>query len=814
MFPEFNLNSASKILFGWFLVLLTFVFVEKVIGQEKSEEQKIEILIEVLKTCKGEVEFDKTGRAFDEIDKDAVPFLTERLIKLLRTELLETNMNANFSCLVKAFGKIGKDAVPALIDILKTTEEDRIRRYAINALAEISEKRREAIPVLDEAVPLLTEILKTRKDNVPNLIEIAESVKPEEIPALREFVETTVDSKTRDAVKEKLNAVDYLETFDAAAHCLGKMGMQARDAVPVLIEVLATEKNRKNHFNKRDCINWILADLMRNSEFSANEEIAATFRKNRNEINEEDRKYIEGSIYILEKGKEPGFGAFLRETFTKFPYIITIAFLIIFIFLIWLTILFSYPIGLVNFHEKFLPSGEVTFLRILKIPLQNITPFFILRPRALDAWVKKNRSEAGKNFFEIEIVKERSFHIPVKVSLNGKENTDFDVETLQEVFNDGQPRLMIYGDGGAGKTSLACQIAKWAMQRNGLFVTHSALPVLIEDNFIDDTIQEAIIRKLKLEVIKTEGKISSALLKELLKKKRILVIVDGMSELEEATRKKILEDAEINAIVYTSRNDEIKSISKIETSNIAHGNLFSFLEKYIEEKLKEKKLKDKKSRKLFNKSDIHKRGGELTELAGDKGISVLLAKLYVELMIAQKEGIFDEDLPKNIPELMRKTVKTLYDKTLLENLKFTEFIKVVKMIAWECLKKDYRPIPADRGKIIEALKDVDKGREAFEHLEEKLKVIETKGIDDDKVSFKIDPLAEYLAAMHLVEENSYDDRKWERFIEDALSKEGSPTNIKGFLLAVRDCCLIEEKKDKMSPFIIKKLNELIMANEK
>ena len=69
----------------------------------------------------------------------------------------------------------------------------------------------------------------------------------------------------------------------------------------------------------------------------------------------------------------------------------------------------------------------------------------------------------------------------------------------------------------------------------------------------------------------------------------------------------------------------------------------------------------------------------------------------------------------------------------------------------------------------------------------------------DKVRIVLDPLAEYLAALCLVDycrENP--EEHWRQFltsIDPVLeATNASPETIQGFLLAVRDCCLLKQKE--------------------
>src|SRR5262249_4614518 len=58
----------------------------------------------------------------------------------------------------------------------------------------------------------------------------------------------------------------------------------------------------------------------------------------------------------------------------------------------------------------------------------------------------------------------------------------------------------------------------------------------------------------------------------------------------------------------------------------------------------------------------------------------------------------------------------------------------------------------------------------------------------DLIRFSLDPLAEYLAALYLVEKHGKSDEWWEGFFDKAEQQSGAPYTIKGFLLVVRDCC--------------------------
>jgi hypothetical protein len=90
------------------------------------------------------------------------------------------------------------------------------------------------------------------------------------------------------------------------------------------------------------------------------------------------------------------------------------------------------------------------------------------------------------------------------------------------------------------------------------------------------------------------------------------------------------------------------------------------------------------------------------------------------------------------------------------------------------------------------------------YLKDKLKLVETTPFED-RVRFKIDPLAEYLAGMQLVEENKDEEGKWLRFLNTVSPRAVSAESIKGFLLAVLDCCMREDVRDAVPRFVIEEL---------
>ena len=186
-------------------------------------------------------------------------------------------------------------------------------------------------------------------------------------------------------------------------------------------------------------------------------------------------------------------------------------------------------------------------------------------------------------------------------------------------------------------------------------------------------------------------------------------------------------------------------------------------------------------------------------MVSGREITLLLAKLYADQMVTAKENKADQDLPKTIPDLMLCYLNELNRNVDKDNRIDNRTVqRDCKIIAWEYLKVSYRPAPAERTAVIEALKanglDERTIEDSLTYLSNRLRVIKVTGAAEDGIRFVLDPLAEYLAGLHVVEKNKDDKREWERFLENADRMPGPPEDIRGFLLAVRDCCLVSRSE--------------------
>jgi hypothetical protein len=198
-------------------------------------------------------------------------------------------------------------------------------------------------------------------------------------------------------------------------------------------------------------------------------------------------------------------------------------------------------------------------------------------------------------------------------------------------------------------------------------------------------------------------------------------------------------------------------------------------------------------------------------MVGTRNITVLLAKLYAEQLIAAKEGTLlgaqgFAPLPDNIPDLMLSYLNELNRDVNTDKLDDRMIQEDAKALAWECLKGTYRPATAKRKDAI-ALLNGDDAEARLKYLEHRLRLIQTIGPAQDQIRFALDPLAEYLAALQLIENYGKNQGQWRKFLTQAATMPGSPAAIQGFLLAVHDCCLRQGADVKVPDFVAQELKK-------
>jgi HEAT repeat protein len=751
-----------------------------------------------------------------------------RLIDQLHDKSPDVRRKAAYA--LQGIGPAAKDAVPELVKLLSDPDGE-VRASAAYALQGIG-------PVVKEAIPELVKLLKdpeiyvqisgavtlghmgpAAKDAVFDLVKLlkdpAAPVRLAAAVALRR-----IGPVVKEAIPElvKLLSDSNVDARASATSLLGDLGPTAKETIPELARLLKDPD-----------------DGVRQSAAIALVRIAEK-TVDTGEPDEASRRHLDDALKLLESRESHREGnsvTRIRRAVNHLKalerasligqvsgWVQTVSFKdwrpwAVILLAGWLAFLFAVflvkPLWLPRWSEslkdqlsiKIKPTNAELSLGI-PFSYVSLIRLFAYRRRVLDAWVKEHVERCRESFEALPTVEDRAVHVSSPVNVAGALVAEFSAATLRAHIGKSrhQCRWLIFGEGGVGKTSLACQMARWAMapDKAHRLARHLVLPVLIEDELDNPAtpaglarFTEAIRGKLQALISSTEP-ISPDLLTHLLRRLRILVIVDHFTEMSQATRDQIRFDAPdfpAAALVVTARTDAtLGNLPKhtIEPIRIQGTRLSVFIDAY----LKVRKTRDGfKARDLFDDEEYFEACKQLSRMAGERDITVLLAKLYADQMVAAKESPDAEELPKTIPDLMLRYLSELNRNVGGEENRVVH--RDCKAIAWECLKPTYRPRPAERTAVTEAMKGDGDDKQSIEarldYLVNRLRVIQVTGTAEDHIGFVLDPLAEYLAGMEVVEKNRGDKTKWGRFLENADRKTGAPEAIRGLLLAVRDCCL-------------------------
>ncbi|MDJ0593583.1 MAG: SUMF1/EgtB/PvdO family nonheme iron enzyme [Pleurocapsa sp. MO_226.B13] len=451
-----------------------------------------------------------------------------------------------------------------------------------------------------------------------------------------------------------------------------------------------------------------------------------------------------------------------------------------------------------------------------KLGLSPETMLWLKYPsRVLDRWVAENLEKHQKRFTtEIDTVLNREIYIPIHVKLDDRDIVwSLSNKELRDIFRNQDFEtvcLFILGDGGSGKTSLACQIARWSMEKGELSLfKNQMLAVLIEQELGKKTLLDAIREQLPRGF--GDNYIDEEFLKALLRKRRVLVIIDHISEMSDEEYEHLKEEVSetpINALVLTSRRKD-KNLGRIqckvlEPLKLEQKKLADFVYDYLGRQKKRDIFADQED--FF---DVCRRLARMLEEAL-KSATVMLVRMYADEVIASAEhgGILVDRLPENIPELMLKYVNRLNEsveeKDRRENLEVQEDAQIV---SWECLNDPnllFEPYNASYEKVLEALtklseEENEKARKQdaqkrLKYLVKKLRLVQI--IEPNKVRISLDSVSEYLAALHLTNYCQEQDReyRWREFFQQVDERCQNKLSIQEFLLAVHNCCEFQEKK--------------------
>jgi photosystem II stability/assembly factor-like uncharacterized protein len=439
-----------------------------------------------------------------------------------------------------------------------------------------------------------------------------------------------------------------------------------------------------------------------------------------------------------------------------------------------------------------------------------IREHYVTQDATLDAWVKKHQKAAEKTFLAKDTVDKRSKHIPLPVRLETEQERTLINRPSPKDFRAFMqlPRLVlsIVGIGGSGKSSLACELARWAMsaKEEERLNTHPMIPVLVEE---DTTDLSACIKKQLLII--SEQDVPDELLKSLLDKKRLLVLVDALSEKSQTMQESVRDihaGWPVNALVITTRRPiDVTGASPVtlRLEEIKTAGLAYFLFEY---------LKSLKQEELFPGRTPLELADRLLSIMEADGKDLPLTPLLIVLFVNEainlvEQGKDFDSLPDSIPETMIKYIHRLNTRQKVPNEKLVDATLAVAKFS---LGDNYNPHDFERRKAIASLKEKSLWSDSYDVLQELVEcgILEQhESAGTATYRFNFDPVAEYMTGIERVRALMDSKAEWEQWLQTVRSTEGYPRIMDGFLAALKVCISTYQKQFNLPPLQISENSE-------
>ncbi|MFI0403997.1 MAG: formylglycine-generating enzyme family protein, partial [Cyanobium sp.] len=212
--------------------------------------------------------------------------------------------------------------------------------------------------------------------------------------------------------------------------------------------------------------------------------------------------------------------------------------------------------------------------------------------------------------------------------------------------------------------------------------------------------------------------------------------------------------------------------------------------------------------------DLHERAvGRLREITAgivdeQQSITVLLAKLYIDVVLAERRGAGGSLLPASVPALMLTYVRQINAAIPeLDRQPRELVVRALQHLAQASEERLFRPRAVRREVALRALARASAEREGMEaqegshlprggvellrYLVDRLLLVE-ESPDGEALRLVLDPLADYLAALGWLRQLDREgDGAWEEFLAKTLPAKGSEDAAlaQGFLRALYDCAV-------------------------
>jgi HEAT repeat protein len=594
----------------------------------------------------------------------------------------------------------------------------------------------------------------------------------------------------------------------AAAEALGEYGESASSALQAL--TMASKDPRMRLASSR-AIGRIALSLRNRFEMSFDRHDAALRlqldddRKELDRALREDPEHIDAdSVIVLGqaiKALDRNILTFRINEWLRQHKLLTWISLAVLAYLAWLAFLYFvvlrvFPLVLIRWSQALEKLGGVQLpesLGGLTVRLRDLLILNFYRDhRVLDAWVERYADRAQVNFENQGIRKSRNVFCALPVEIDNDLLAAPNADALRKHCERDRWLLRVVGEGGVGKTTLACQIALWALDKDRNKRPCQArrmIPVILErgsglEALRDLSYFKLAVRGLLRDLIGETKELPEWLCDELSRDRRILVVVDGLSEMNLGTETPLPLHPEFSvaALIITSRSPSLwadVNHADIQPRRIDRDHLLPFMNAYLG-----------KASQSLKDDEVWDACKQLSVLVGTgRSITPLLARLYAEQLA--NTIAFKREVARNIPDLILGYITTLNRERRSEDPDDVTLHRAAELTAWECCRHTFNAGYARKEKVMNVLAAQGGLRpELLDLLEKRLQLVRTIPPAETHIEFTLDPIAEFLAGLWLVH-SLQGEGDWFEFLRQADCSASSPESVSAFLAAVLECCKVE-----------------------